>query len=64
MPWESGGMIGWAAEQYYALLTVEGTSSTVAAKFVALGTGLVLAAAALAVLHDLRPCVRQAALAV
>jgi hypothetical protein len=48
-------MIGWAAEQYYALLTVEGTSSTVAAKLVALGTGLVLAAAALAVLHYLRP---------
>jgi len=48
-------MIGWAAEQYYSLLTVEGTSSTLAAKFVALGTGLVFAAVALAIVHYLRP---------
>ena len=50
-----GGMIGWAAEQYYSLLTVEGTSSTLEAKFVALGTGLVFAAVALAIVHYLRP---------
>lgn len=50
-----GGMIGWAAEQYFSLLTVEGTSATLAAKFVALGTGLVAAAIALAIVHFLRP---------
>jgi formate-dependent nitrite reductase membrane component NrfD len=47
-------MIGWA-EQYYSLLTAEGTSSSLAAKFVALGTGLVIAAIAIAILHLLRP---------
>ena len=48
-------MIGWAAEQYYSLLTVEGTSATLPAKLVALGTGLVFAAVALSVFHYLRP---------
>jgi hypothetical protein len=48
-------MISWAAEQYYSLLTVEGTSATLAAKFVALGTGLVFAAVAIAIFHYLRP---------
>jgi hypothetical protein len=47
-------MINWAAEQYYSLLTVEGTSATLPAKLVALGTGLVAAAVALAIVHYLR----------
>ena len=47
-------MINWAAEQYYSLLVVEGTSATLAAKFAALGTGLVAAAVALAIVHCLR----------
>jgi hypothetical protein len=50
-----GGMIGWMADRYYSLLTVEGTSATLEAKFVALGTGLLCAAVALAILHYLRP---------
>jgi hypothetical protein len=48
-------MIGWAAERYFSLLTVEGTSATLPAKLVALGTGLVFAAVALTVFHYLRP---------
>jgi hypothetical protein len=38
---------------YYSLLTVEGTSNTVPAKLVALGTGIALAALAYPVLHAL-----------
>ena len=49
-----GGLIGWVAERYYSLLTVEGTSATLAAKFVALGTGFVCAAVALSIVHYLR----------
>ena len=52
-------MISWAAEQYYSLLTVEGTSATLAAKFVALGTGLVVAVIALTILHYLRPWIEK-----
>jgi hypothetical protein len=40
-------------QTYYSLLTVEGTSNTVAAKLVALGTGVAVAALAYPVLHAL-----------
>ena len=40
-------------QTYYSLLTVEGTSSTVPAKLVALGTGIALAALAYPVLQAL-----------